>query len=615
VTSLSPPKDLARNKLFRAFLLDRAQKSVAVQRYLMQRCKDDLLFFINAFVWQFNPNSIGEASQEIGPFITWDFQDEACRAVLECLAERRDLVIEKSREMGASWLCLLIMLWFFLFHPWKKFLCISRNEDAVDTPGDSDCLFWKLDFVIERLPDWMVAGRVKRQKLVFTNPMLGGAITGQASTSKAGVGGRATAMFIDEYSLFDNGKDYDVLHHTANTTACRIFNGTQRGVDKAFYELTQRVDYRKLQMHWTQHPDKRRGLYRYRDGKIEVLDKQHQFPKDFNFVMSEAPTGGMRPGLRSPYYDDQCIRQGSQRAVAMNLDGDASGAMWQYFDAIMVRRLQAETTRDPVWVGELHFDPDDGKPLELLPVKDGHLKLWINPTPAGRVPKALYGAGSDVSQGTGATPSVWECINCLTGEQVAEYVNAHIEPKLFAVLCVALCWLFCTEDGEGARFAWEKAGPGVPFGKRVMELGYTNVLKRENESKFPGAERSNSDWSRPGWFPTTEAKLLLLDEYRAALQSRDCVVRSHACLEECLRFKYNSDGKIEHNLESGGDNPTGARENHGDLTIGMALAWKMARRFVTKRVDAEGQQQVIAGSLAWRKLLVDQREREAQVWT
>ena len=57
---------------------------------------------------------------------------------------------------------------------------------------------------------------------------------------------------------------------------------------------------KKIVMHWTQHPDKNRGLYRFEDGKIEVLDKQFVYPKDFNFIMEKKPTGGPFPGLRLP---------------------------------------------------------------------------------------------------------------------------------------------------------------------------------------------------------------------------------------------------------------------------------------------------------------------------
>lgn len=236
--TLEPPRSLRLNRFFRAWLLKRCLQNKRNRACILERCTHDILFYINTFVWQYNPNAIGEASQEIGPFLTWDFQDVAVKMILDCIRDRKDLLILKSREMGASWLCLLVMDWFLLFLKYKKFLMISRNAEAVDRPNDSDCLFWKLDFVHDHLPTWLVetqcGGPLDRKKFNYWNDKKKSAVTGQASTGSAGVGGRATGMFIDEFPRVK--EDYDVLHSTANTTGCRIFNGTFQGATGAFYE-------------------------------------------------------------------------------------------------------------------------------------------------------------------------------------------------------------------------------------------------------------------------------------------------------------------------------------------------------------------------------------------
>ena len=77
--------------------------------------------------------------------------------------------------------------------------------------------------------------------------------------------------------------------------------------------------------------------------------------------------------------------------------------------------------------------------------------------------------------GTGATPSCLSFGNAQTGERVAEYITAHVDPKALAPIAVALCWLFKAQNGEPARMAWEIPGPGVSFGGRVIELGFRNV--------------------------------------------------------------------------------------------------------------------------------------------
>jgi hypothetical protein len=598
------PRQRVRNLRFRRFVLLKCQGNVTNQRAFFEACKSDPLFFINAFVWQFNPNTIGTASPELGPFLTWDFQEEAVAVILACIRDRKDLIIEKSREMGASWLCLLIIVWFLLFHPWKKFLLISRNEEAVDRSGDPDCLFWKVDFILDHLPDWLRRGVVRR-RMGYVNTLNHSSVTGQASTGKAGVGGRATAMFIDEFSQIKD--DYDVLHRTSDTTGCRIFNGTHLGLDTAFYELAQRPDMRKLRMHWTQHPDKVRGLYHYDDRAKRVLslDPQFQHAKDFNFVLDGK--------LRSPWYDEQCRRKGSPRAIAMDLDINPQGSVSQFVDSMVIRTLIERDTCPPYWEGKIDYDHESATPdpLPLVQEPGGLLKLWLIPDADGRPPRASYAAGTDLAEGTGSTPSCLSMVNSATGEKVLEYADRWIKPEEFAVLVVALCRLFADRQDEPARLAWEMVGPGDRFGTAVIQTGFRNVYYRVNEATVPWL-RKTSDV--PGWFPTPQNRTRLLGEYRSALYSRQFVNRSEYALKEFTFFRYSVQGHAEYGGSRGDDYSSGGI-NHGDIVIADALAWKMragSGLASVKKKDEPEQPKV--GSLAWRRLRNKQRRQAQERW-
>lgn len=613
------PKGVKDNLRFRIWLLKRCRGDRAVQKAMLAACAQDIVFWINAFVWQYNPNAWGE-QLELGPFITWDFQEDACREILAAILKgsRTDLVIEKSREMGASWLCLLVMLWLFLFHPWKKFLLISRSAEAVDKPDDTDCLFWKIDFVLDHLPRWMaevgpsvrsgrLPGHLVRRRMGLRNLSNNSVITGQATTGKAGVGGRATAMFIDEFSQIDEGRE--VLHRTADTTGCRIFNFTHVGLDTAAYEMSQRPDVKKLVLHWSMHPEKRKGLYRYNEdtARVEVQDKSYRFPPDYQFVMDGTP-GGPFQGFRSPWYDAEEKRRQSKRAMAMDLDIDPRGATAQFFDALLIKSLVQTYACEPYWQGDLAYDRDTGKPIELVPVKDGPLKLWCHLNAHNKPPRAPYGAGADLSTGSGATPSCLSFVNCSTGEKVLEYANPFIDPIGLAPLAVALCWLFCDESGEGAYFAWEMHGPGIKFGQTVIELGYRNVYFRTNEQALLGTP---SDI--PGWVPHPTNKRVLLEDYRMALSTRRMINRSARALDETLSFIFDGQGKIKHGAEESEGDPTGARENHGDRVIADALAWKMSKGRLGNLIirAAEGPK---VNSILWRRARTERIRSQQEAW-
>ena len=143
------PKEPGRNLDYRMRLLDLATKSEDVRQQLWCMSSRDRLFFINSFCYVYEPRS-----SAILPFLTWDFQDR-CILLLEDAIGKQDLGMEKSRDMGATWIVLTTFFWKWMFRRRQAYGLVSRNEDAVDKKDDPDCLMWKLDFLLENLPHWM----------------------------------------------------------------------------------------------------------------------------------------------------------------------------------------------------------------------------------------------------------------------------------------------------------------------------------------------------------------------------------------------------------------------------------------------------------------------------
>lgn len=611
------PRDLRGNLAFRKRLLTLCRERPEYRPAVWEMCKRDLLFFVNAFVWQYNPNAIdnsvsgGSQSIEIGPFITWNFQEEAFSVITECIEKRRDGIAEKSREMGASWMFLIVMLWMWLFRDWKKFLLISRSEDAVDKPADPDCLFWKLDHILQHLPEWLTP-ETRRTKLLLVNESNGSTVTGQASTGKAGVGGRATAMFIDEFSQID--ADFEVLDRTSDTTGCRLFNGTHRGTGTAFAELCNPKGaahgyIRKIVMHWSAHPDKNRGMYHFDRAtqQIVVHDPNYDYPPDFEFVMDGTPSGGPFPGLRSPWYDEQCKRKSSARAIAMDLDIDPMGSVEQVFNPVVIRELKTRC-RPPTFEGDVILGEDGRARLFARP--GGPLRLWCKMDERGNPPKGRFAFGCDLSTGFSATNSCVSGANAVTGEKVFEYARPDIEPTPLAALMVPVCRdLFVSVEGEPALLCWEIPGPGLMFGKRVIESGFRRVYYRTNENSLAKAVSDT-----PGWNNHPDPFLALITAYYDALRNADFVNRSEAALEETLAFRFMANGYIEHSGAANNKEYSGARVNHGDRVVADALCFKMVKQLgvLATGAAAAAAAPPRAGSLLWRRMKA--LEEKEDVW-
>lgn len=605
------PRDRMGNLAFRRAMLEAAHGDKHWQNVLLEMCRKDVIFSIAVFNWQYNPNAIGK-QDEFGPFIPWDFQIDAVREILSAIVDRKDLVIEKSREMGASWLCLMVMEWLWRFHPRKKFLFISRDADAVDKTGEPDSLFWKIDFIHKNLPRWLMPRewdpRNHRLNFRFINPDNDSTITGQASTSKAGVGGRATAIFIDEFSKIRDDKK--VRQGTASTSGCRIFNGTHEGIDKELYNLTQQPEVRKLVMHWTMHPEKCKGMYHYDEElrQLVVDDPSYDFDKDwqkdynrdgaekkFVPVIDGTPSGGYAPGIRSPWYDMQANKIGTSRAVAMELDIDARGSAFLVFDALVIHRLVREKAREPDWEGDAVVV--DGEIKEFLRRKGGPLRMWGALTHMQQAPRQPYCAGADIAYGLQATPSVFSLGAPDLGMKVLEFASAEIEETEFADLSVALCRHFCDAKGHGARLCWDASGAaGQRYGRRVMDLGYWNIYFRASEESVV---RTPTD--TPGWYGRGETKNVLLKEYAAALQNGSLVNPSELALLETLSFQWKNSVMV-HSGAVAADDPAKSGDNHGDRVIADALLWKMMKEMgagIEYRPWKKEQEDYKPGTLGW----------------
>ena len=605
----SVPEEIGANVRFRLALLEECAKDEDFRKGVMEICRRDILFFINVFVWQFNPKKKGdEAHLATAPFITWECQDEVLLdrpettgklGILWVYENDRTAVVQKSREMGASWLFLIIQVWLSVFQEGSQALNISRNEKMVDSKSP-DSLFWKIRFMHQWLPQWMT-GDLVEEKMHFEYPLTGSFITGEPSTGAAGVGGRGGVAFIDEFPRIR--EDTLVREGTASTAEARFFNGTHLGTGTEFFKLTITPEIVQIFLHWTQHPEKRRGLYRWNqaENKVEILDKDYQFPVDYKFDTTGKPVGGPCPGLRSPWYDKKCVDIGSEAGVAQELDINPTGSSGLFFSDVLINNLILRFARPALWSG--HIKPIEGTEdfefvEELDDPKAAPYKLWVMPDHMNRLPIAVYKVACDLSYGTGRTNSCVTILNADTGERVGEYISPFIYPELLAPIVVMLCRMLVNHDGTEAELIWEQQGPGRRFGMEVMKLGFTRIFYNDNSMGFFDL----SEKKNPGWNAETKAKILVLDKYHSALRNGDFLNRSEMALKECLMFQWSPDGKkVYHSGSVNQDDPSGAGENHGDRTIPDALAWKLAESYARRRQEEKKQDGPVLYSYEWRK--------------
>ena len=600
------PKDLAENSAFRADLLRKAGKNVALQKQLWKMCEEDILFYVNVMCFTFNPRLTSMGLHPKVPFITYEFQDRAIKDIVECVLNGKDFVCPKSRDMGASWIILTVFEWFWHFMSDQSFGIVSRKEEYVDKRGDDKALFWKLDFLHDNMPKWMLpTGRElgdddpNRKALHLRNADNGSVFNGEATTGDVFRGGRLTGLLLDEFAAVKLDDGFRVLSSTRDVTLCRGFNSTPQGSANAFYEVVHNTSSKVIRMHWSEHPDKAAGLYRSdENGKIELLDTYQGFvevlrkgsepedviyPDDYPFVADGK--------LRSPWYDNQYARCANAREVAQELDIDFAGSDYSFFDADFINALRKKYARQPVLVGEVNYSVDGIQPREFRESDHGKLKLWMNldgdqfAVPEGK----SYVVACDVSAGTGASNSVLTIAEIHTGHKIGVLKTPQMDPKDFARQAIAIAKYF-----NNAFLIWDASGPtGKVFTNVVIDSGYRYIYFRRNE-KALGRRISDN----PGYFLNSEAREALLTEYRADLSESRFINPSDEGLQECLQFIRRPGGSVEHTASANSQDPSGARTAHGDEVIADALASLAVRQRST--IKAGSTPEIPVGSLAWR---------------
>ena len=195
---------------------------------MVRKASKDPIYFINEFLWTFNPKQEPYHFQ----FHLFPFQYDLVYQIKEAIETGNDEFIEKCREMGATYVVLAVFFWFWRFVEGSNFLLGSRKEDCVDnTKGEAgevtnkeESLFGKLEYFINHLdPVALPAGFIPRKHLTYMsllNPENGNAISGESANPNFSRSSRYKAILLDEFAFWDN--DSAAWGSTADTTRCRI---------------------------------------------------------------------------------------------------------------------------------------------------------------------------------------------------------------------------------------------------------------------------------------------------------------------------------------------------------------------------------------------------------
>lgn len=226
--------------------------------------KRDPVFFVNEFVWTQDPRLIATDLPASIPFNLFDYQEDFIRWLRDRLEGRESGVVEKSRDTGFTWMCASFAVWLWLFKPQATVCFGSRKVDLVDKKKDPDCIFAKVRFIIESLPDWMKPtnpdtnqrwerGGEFDNHLRIINPENGAAITGEGG-DQMGRGGRALLYIADEWAFVPRADQVDSA--LSMNTEVVIYGSSANGMGNNHYQKVKSEHFPTHTLHWSDDPRK-----------------------------------------------------------------------------------------------------------------------------------------------------------------------------------------------------------------------------------------------------------------------------------------------------------------------------------------------------------------------
>lgn len=230
---------------------------------------------------------------KIIPFVLFPRQKEFVQFLYECLNDKESGLVEKCRDMGASWLCCAFAAWLWIFHNGSAIGFGSRKEEYVDEKGNPKAIFPKIRQILEYLPNWMLPEGYSEFKhapyMKIVNPINGGTITGEAGDN-IGRGGRTTMYLKDESAHYERPELVEAA--LGDNTDVQIDISSVNGSANVFYRRRMAGEIwfpgckiakgivRVFIMDWRDHPLKTQEWYDIRRAKAEREGLLHIFKQE-----------------------------------------------------------------------------------------------------------------------------------------------------------------------------------------------------------------------------------------------------------------------------------------------------------------------------------------------
>lgn len=305
-TTNSWPLDYVSVFAWRQCQVDRLRRSPGLLIGAMTYYATHPVEFINHWCNTYDPRNAGKSVPPRIPLVMFKKQEDLIRYMMACLEGEECGLIEKSRDMGATWICCAFSVWLWLFVPGAAIGWGSRKAQLVDKIGDPDSIFEKMRMIITGLPSFFLPpGFNPSEDMSFmriVNPTGGATITGEAGDN-IGRGGRKLIYFKDESAHYERPEKIEAA--LSDNTRVQMDLSSVNGLGNVFNRRREAgADWagavvpgltQVFVMDWRDHPAKTQEWYDERKARAEADGLLHIFAQEVDRNYSASVEGVIIP--------------------------------------------------------------------------------------------------------------------------------------------------------------------------------------------------------------------------------------------------------------------------------------------------------------------------------
>lgn len=267
--------------------------------------------FINHWCVTFDPRNAMSDDANITttmPFVLFPKQVELVEFLYALVLEQAPGLVEKSRDVGATWVGVAFSIWLWLFWPGAAVGWGSRKRELVDQLGDPKSIFEKIRQTINWLPrEFLPAGFDARRHMTsmrLINPENGASIIGEIG-DEIGRGGRTLIYFKDESAHYEHPESIEAAL-SANTNI-QVDISSVNGLGNVFHRRREagavwspgaamrRDRANVFILDWADNPLKNREWYDRERVRFENDGLPHIFAQEVDRNYSAAVAGVIIP--------------------------------------------------------------------------------------------------------------------------------------------------------------------------------------------------------------------------------------------------------------------------------------------------------------------------------